>query len=224
MKPRDAKTLAFQQFARVAKAAASPQRLEMLELLAQGERTVEGVAAMLGIPIANASHHLRALHAARLVDSRKQGTFVHYRLAGPDVLDLLRSVRGIAARRLAEMDDLVRDYFAERDALEPVGREELLERARSGDVLVLDVRPPEEYRAGHIEGAISIPVADLARRLAELPAGKEIVAYCRGPYCVMAFEAVARLRTQGRKARRLVDGFPEWRDSGLPIVVDAEAS
>ncbi|HLK11019.1 MAG TPA: metalloregulator ArsR/SmtB family transcription factor [Candidatus Binatia bacterium] len=217
MKARKVKNRIYEQFARIGKALSSPQRLEIVEILAQGERTVEALADALSIPVANASHHLRALRAARLVDSRKEGTFVYYRLAAPEVFELTRSLRTLAERQLEEVDRIVRSYFHARDELEPVTREALRERARAGDAIVLDVRPAEEYRAGHIPGAFSVPVAEIERRLDELPAGKEIIAYCRGPFCVMAVEAVQKLRMHGRAARRLVEGFPEWRAAGLPV-------
>ncbi len=210
------KTRLYAELARVSKAVASPHRLEIVELLAQGERTVDAVADALSIPIANASHHLRSLYAARLVDSRREGTFIHYRLADPLVFELTRTVRRLAERRLDEVERIAHSYFDARDQLAPIAREELLDRVRGGDVIVLDVRPAEEYRAGHIEGAVSIPTSELARRLRELPRDKEIVAYCRGPYCVMALDAVVLLRARGRKARRLAEGFPEWRAAGLP--------
>lgn len=217
MGSRKIKDRIYEQFSRIGKAIASPQRIEIVDLLAQGERTVEGVASELSVPVANASHHLQALRAASLVETRKEGTFVYYRLAGPDVFELTRIIRTLAEHRLAEVDQIVQTYFDAPDALEPVGRDELLKRVRRGDVIVLDVRPPEEYRAGHIKGAISIPVEQIEQRLAELPIKKEIVAYCRGPYCVMALQAVQTLRAHRRAARRLVDGFPEWRAAGLPI-------
>lgn len=217
MQARKAKSRIYEQFSRIGKAISSPHRLEIIEILAQSERTVEALAEALSIPIANASHHLRALRAARLVDSRKEGTFVYYSLAAPEVFELTRSIRTLAERQLDEVDRIVRSYFRARDQLEPIGREALLDRARAGDAIVLDVRPAEEYRAGHIPGALSIPVAELERRLGELPAGKEIIAYCRGPYCVMAVEAMQKLRAHGRAARRLVEGFPEWRAAGLPV-------
>ncbi len=214
---RKIKDRIYEQFSRVGKAIASPQRLEIIDLLAQGERSVEGLANMLSIPVANASHHLQAMRAASLVEARKEGTFVYYRLSDSQVFELMRTIRTLAERHFAEMDRIVRSYFQDRDELEPVMREELLDRARAGEVIVLDVRPLEEYRAGHILGAVSIPVYELDRRLAEIPPDKEIIAYCRGPYCVMAFEAVQKLRDHGRIAHRLMDGFPEWRASGLPV-------
>jgi len=211
------KSQLYEQFARVTKAASSPQRLELLDLLAQGERTVEALAEATEQSIANASHHLQVLKQARLIASRKAGIYVHYRLTGPEVFSLLRSVRVLAEQHLTEVDEVVRRYLGNRDDLEPVSREELACRAQAGDVTVLDVRPAEEYRAGHIPGALSIPVEELSQRLTELPRDKLIVAYCRGPYCVYAYQAVELLRTQGRTAQRLVDGLPEWRASGFPV-------
>ena len=207
----------YEQFARIGKAVASPRRLELLEILAQGERTVEALARETALSVANASHHLQALREARLVEARKEGLYVYYRLADPDVFEFTRMIRVLAERRLAEVDRIVRTYLADRDRLEPIGRQELLERAQAGTVLVLDVRPFDEYRAGHVPGAHSVPVEQLERRLRELQPDKEIVAYCRGPYCVLAFRAVEILRARGRAARRLVEGFPEWRAAGLPV-------
>lgn len=207
----------YEQFARVGKVTSSPQRLELLDLLAQGERTVEALAAATESPIANVSHHLQALKQACLVQSRKEGLHVCYKLAGPDVFGFIQSLRSLAEQRIVEVNDIVHRYLGKRDGLEPVTREELAQRARGGDVTVLDVRPEEEFRAGHIPGAHSIPIKQLKKRLAELPAQHEIVAYCRGPYCVYAYQAVALLRRSGRTARRLVDGLPEWRAAGFPV-------
>jgi len=209
----------YRQFARIGKAVASSRRLELLEILAQGERTVEKLARETDLSVANASHHLPVLREARLVEARKSGLYVFYRLADPTVYDLSQLIRQLAERHLAEVSRIVETYLTARDELEPVGREDLLERARTGAVLVLDVRPSEEYRAGHIPGAVSVPVEDLEDRISELPSGKELVAYCRGPYCVLAFRAVEILRARGLQARRLADGFPEWRAAGLPISV-----
>ena len=209
----------YRQFARIGKAVASSRRLELLEILAQGERTVEKLARETDLSVANASHHLHVLRKARLVEARKSGLYVFYRLADPTVYDLSQLIRQLAERHLAEVSRIVETYLTARDELEPVGREDLLERARTGAVLVLDVRPSEEYRAGHIPGAVSVPVEDLEDRISELPSGKELVAYCRGPYCVLAFRAVEILRARGLQARRLADGFPEWRAAGLPISV-----
>lgn len=221
-KNTDIKAQLYEQLAQVGKAVGSPHRLEVIELLAQGERTVEGLASALSIPVANMSHHLASMRAARLVDARKEGTFVFYRLSDPDVFELARMIRTLAERHIAEVDRLVRTYFRAPDELEPIGREELLERVRAGEVVVLDVRPTNEYESGHIAGALSVPLDELERRLAEIPQGKELVAYCRGPYCVMALKAVKKLREQGRVARRLLGGFPEWRHARLPTEVSGK--
>jgi rhodanese-related sulfurtransferase/DNA-binding transcriptional ArsR family regulator len=215
------KTRLYGQFARVGKALASPHRLELLELLAQGERTVDDVAREVGLSTANASQHLLALRAAGLVESRKQGLFVHYRLADDSVVDLSRAIRTVAERRLAELDRIVRDHFGDRSEPEPVPMKELLARARSGQVVILDTRPAREFAAGHIPGALSVPVEELKRRLAEFPRTKEFVAYCRGPYCVYADRAVEMLREAGRRARRLDGGFPEWKLARLPVQVSS---
>jgi rhodanese-related sulfurtransferase/DNA-binding transcriptional ArsR family regulator len=209
----------YDQFARLGKALSNPHRLEILELLAQSERTVDSLATELGISVANASQHLQALRQAALVDSRKDGLFVHYRLAGPEVFDLSKVIRSVAERRLAELERLVNEHFGNRaDAdAEAVPMAELLKRARSKQVVILDTRPAREYIAGHIPGALSIPVDDLQRRLKELTKGREYVAYCRGPYCIYADRAVEILRANGRRARRLAEGFPEWRSAGFPV-------
>lgn len=207
----------YEEFARVGQAVSSPVRFEILEILAQSERTVEALALQIGQPFANTSHHLQALREVRLVETRKEGLYVHYQLADPAVFELCRAIRNLAQKRLAEVDRIVEAYLGAWDGLEPVGREELLARVRSGVVVVLDVRPVEEFRAGHIPGAVSVPIAELERRMKELPTDAEIIAYCRGPYCVMAFKAVELLRAGKRRARRLVDGFPEWKAAGLPV-------
>lgn len=207
--------------AEVAKAIAHPHRLELLEQLAQGERGVEAVAGRTGLSVANASQHLQQLRRAGLVAARRDGKFVRYRLADEGALELLRALGAMAERNVAAVDRLIHSYFKERDALEPVGREELLERSRLGLVTVLDVRPADEYALGHIPGAINIPLGELEARLAEIDSGQEIVAYCRGPYCVLSYEAVAALRTRGFTVRRLEDGLPEWRAAGLPIEASA---
>jgi rhodanese-related sulfurtransferase/DNA-binding transcriptional ArsR family regulator len=208
----------------VGRALGSPRRLELLEILAQGERSVEVLSRHAGLSVANTSHHLQALREARLVEARKQGLFVYYRLTSPEVFRVVQMIRELGEQHIAEVDRIMRSFFGQRDELEPVSRGELLERAKTGTVIVLDVRPAEEYRAGHISGAVSVPVDQLEQRLADLPADKEIVAYCRGPYCVMSYDAVEALRARGRRARRLVDGFPEWRAEGLPIEVSEGAS
>lgn len=219
--PRDAhrefKDGLYGQFARIGKALASPHRLEILELLAQGERTVESLAGEIALSLANASQHLQALRQASLVESRKEGLFVFYRLSDPAVFQLSQAIRSVAEHQLADLERLVREHFGDRSEAEPVEIDELLKRAGSKKVVVLDTRPPKEYAAGHIAGAISIPVDDLQRQLRQLPKEKEYVAYCRGPYCVYADRAVEVLRSHGRRARRLREGFPEWRAAGLPI-------
>jgi rhodanese-related sulfurtransferase len=221
MRHREFKDRLYAELGRIAKAIDSPRRLELIDLLAQGERSVEDLAAEAALSVANTSRHLQILRGARLVEARKQGLRVYYRLAEPEVHDVARAVHRLAEKRLAEVDQLVRTYLGSRDELEPVPREELLRRVRAGRTVVVDVRPAGEYRAGHIAGALSIPLDELDERLSELPARKEIVAYCRGPYCVMAYEAVARLRARGRRARRLIDGLPEWRAAGLPVEASA---
>jgi rhodanese-related sulfurtransferase len=218
MGDRAAKTALFDAFARAAKALASGRRIELLDVLANGERTVEALAGEVGLTVANTSQHLQILRQAGLVASRREGTSVHYRLAGPEVFELWRTLRTLAASRLAEVERLAAAYLGARDELEPVTREELARRLQDGDnLVVLDVRPAAEYAAGHLPGAVSIPVAELRRRLAELPADREVVAYCRGPYCAFAHEAVVLLREAGVSARRLEDGLPEWQAAGLAV-------
>jgi rhodanese-related sulfurtransferase len=216
---REFKDRLYGQFARIGKALSSPHRLEILELLAQGERTVDSLATEVGLSLANTSQHLQALRQAALVESRKDGLFVSYRLSHATVFGLCATIRTVAEHQLADLDRLVREHFGERSDAEAVEMNELLKRARSKRVVVLDTRPPSEYAAGHIAGAISVPVDDLQRRLRQLPKGKEYVAYCRGPYCVYADRAVEILRSNGRQARRLREGFPEWRAAGLPVEV-----
>ena len=206
----------YGQLARVGKALASPHRLELLELLAQGERTVDSLASETSMSIASTSQHLQALREGGLVESRKQGLFVHYRLADPSVFELTQALRVVAETRLAELERVVRDHFGDRSEPEPVVMDQLLERARSGNVVVIDTRPSSEYAAGHIAGAISVPIDELQERLKQLPKSKEYVAYCRGPYCAYAERAVELLRANGRRARRLDQGFPEWKAAGLP--------
>jgi len=214
---REFKDRLYGEFARIGKALASPHRLEILEVLAQGERTVESVATETGLSVANASRHLQQLRQAQLVLARRQGLFVHYRLAGPEVVSLVLNLRHAAEQHLAEVDRVVHDFFGERDEFEPVTPDELARRMTNGEVVVLDVRPEQEYAAGHIAGALSIPVTDLCDQLADLPRLEEYVAYCRGPYCVYADEAVALLRKNGFKAQRLTEGYPEWWLSGRPV-------
>lgn len=219
MKGREFKDGVFEHFARVAAAFSSPKRIEIIDVLAQGERNVERLASETGLSIANTSRHLHVLKNSGLVSSRKQGLQVFYRLADREVLAVYRALRRLAEERLAEVDRLVRDYFNSVDGMEPVDRWELLDRVRSGEVVVVDVRPEEEYAAGHIAGAQSIPLPLLERRLSEIPLERQVVAYCRGPYCVLAAEAVRILRGRGYRAFRLAEGYPEWRDGGFPVEV-----
>jgi rhodanese-related sulfurtransferase/DNA-binding transcriptional ArsR family regulator len=214
---RNFKDRLYGEFARIGKSLASPHRLEILEVLAQGERTVESLASETGLSIANASRHLQQLRQAQLVLARREGLFVHYRLAGTEVITLVLALRHTAEQHLAEVDRVVDDFFGDRDGFEPVTPDELSRRMTTGEVMVLDVRPEQEYVAGHIAGARSLPVTDLPALLAELPHDKEYVAYCRGPYCVYADEAVTALRANGLKAQRLTEGYPEWWLSGRPV-------
>lgn len=218
---RDFKDRLYGQFARIGKALSSPHRLEILELLAQAERTVDSLADELGLSLANTSQHLQVLRQAALVESRKDGLYVSYRLADPGVFELCSAIRAVAERRLADLERLVREHFGDRSDAEPVEMDELLKRARSKHVVVLDTRPATEYVAGHIAGAISVPVDDLQQRWRQLPKSKEYVAYCRGPYCVYADRAVEILRSHRRRARRLLEGFPQWRAAGLPVKTGA---
>jgi rhodanese-related sulfurtransferase/DNA-binding transcriptional ArsR family regulator len=216
---RQAKDRLYEAFARTAKAVASAKRIEVLELLAQGEHAVEALARATGMSVTNTSAHLQVLRHAQLVETRKDATKVFYRLADDEVAAFLASLRDLARARVAEVDRVVRDYFTARDALEPVSRSELARRAARGEVVILDVRPAGEFAAGHIPGALSVPLDQLEAALSRLPRQAQIVAYCRGPYCVLAPLAVERLRAKGYEARRLADGMPEWRLAGLPVAV-----
>ncbi len=211
------KTELFEEFARIGKALSSGRRLELIELLAQSERTVEELAAETGMSIANASQHLQVLRNARLVDVRRQGTYAWYRLSDEQVLRLWLNLREVGAMQLAEIERIVEDFFKDRKDLEATTCEDLLRQIQAGSVVVLDVRPEQEYSAGHIRSARSIPVNELETRLKEIPKKKTIVAYCRGPYCVLADEAVAILRAKGFNALRFEGGFPDWKARGLPV-------
>lgn len=211
----------YAQFAKVAKTLASAPRLEILELLAQRERSVEDLVAATGLPVANVSQHLQQLRRSGLAMNRREGKYIRYRLTDPAVITLIGTLQELAERNHVETARTITRYFKKRDSLEPVSRAELLRRKKAGAAFVIDVRPLDEFAAGHIPGAVHLPLAELEGRLAELPRDQEIVAYCRGPYCVMAFEAVARLRASGFQARRLQDGFPEWRLARLPVAVPA---
>lgn len=214
----------YAQFARLGKALASPQRLELLDVLAQGERTVEELAQETARPIANTSQHLRVLYQARLVEVRKDGLYAYYRLADPAVFAALQAVRVLGERQLAEIDRLVETYLHHPEHLNPISSMELSQRMAEGVVVVLDVRPAIEYRQGHIAGATSMPLDELEARLADLPPTQEIVAYCRGPYCLFADDAVTLLMTRGYQARRLREGYPEWHAAGLPTEQAVSAS
>lgn len=214
---REFKDRLFEQFARVGKALASPKRLEIVDLLAQRERTVEEIARETSMSVASASQHLQALKAARMVEARREGLYSRYRLADEDVFRTWQAVRALAESRLAEVDRVVDTYLRDRAALEAVDAAELLERLIDGSAVVLDVRPEEEYRAGHIPGALSVPVDALEAALQTLPRDREVIAYCRGPYCVFSDEAVAFFRARGYRARRLRQGLPDWRAAGMPV-------
>jgi len=221
MDKRAFKDAIYEQLARVGKSVSSPMRLELLDLLGQGPRSVEALARETNQSIANVSQHLQVLRSARLVDAQKDGVYTMYRLADADVATFFLALRGLAESRIEEIAAVTRSFLEERDALEPVDRGTLVERVRRGEVTVLDVRPVEEFHAGHIPGAVSVPVADLKRCLASLPKYREVVAYCRGPYCVLAIEAVKVLRSNGFKASRMDEGVLEWRARGLPIEVSS---
>ena len=221
MGSREAKDALFEALASVGKALSSGRRAEIVDLLAQGERSVEDVAAELDQSVANTSHHLRNLAQAGLVRTRREGTRVIYALPSDQVMALWTVMRQVAAEHVAEVDRLAQAYLGQRDGLQPITRDELARRIHRGEVTVIDVRPAAEYEAGHVEGARSLPIDDLERRLDALPRDVELVAYCRGPYCVFADDAVRLLRRRGFEARRLEDGFPEWKQAGLPVVVGA---
>jgi len=213
------KRMLFVHFADTAKALAHGRRLEILELLAQGERSVEALGERAGLSVANASQHLRLMRRAGLLASRRDGKRILYRLSDPAVLDLTAALHRVAERNVADVRNLIHSYFQERDTLEPMSRKELNQRLRDGLITVLDVRPEDEYAAGHVPKAVNIPLRELKRRLRQIPKNREVIAYCRGPYCVLAFEAVAILRQRGFKVRRLEDGYPEWSAAGLPTAL-----
>ena len=217
MSRQNLKQQIYSQVARIGKVVCHGHRLELLEYLAQGERTVEALTKLTGLSVANTSQHLRVMRQSGLVEARKDGLYVYYSLADDEIVRLLSSMRKLAESHLADVDRLVRAYLTVKDELEPIPRRELLERARKGVVTVLDVRPSEEFASGHVPGAVNVSLKDLEQWLKKLPHNQEIVAYCRGPHCVLAFEAVAKLREKGFQARRLEDGFPEWREAGLPV-------
>ena len=217
MSSHSPKQALFMHFAAIAKTLGHAHRLELLEQLGQGERSVEILADKARLSVANASQHLQQLRRAGIVTTRRDGKFVYYRLADDAILDLMAALGRIAERNVAEVQQVMRRYFRDRDSLEPISRQELRKRLRSGTVTVLDVRPEDEFALGHLPSAVNIPLKALETRLSELDPSQEIVAYCRGPYCVLSYEAVAALRTRGFQVRRLQDGFPQWRAAGLPI-------
>lgn len=221
MSHRELKDPLYAQFARIGHAAASPKRIELLDLLSQGPKTVETLAAESATPVKNTSAHLRVLRQARLVETERDGTHIHYRLADENVFAFLRSLQMLAHRRLAEVEQVASLFLTKRDELEPVTLKELRRLMRDAEVTVVDVRPRAEYEAGHIPGARSIPVAELKKRLDEIPKKKEVIAYCRGPYCVYSVEAVEVLRKRGYRARRMDEGLPDWRAAGLPVTTAA---
>ena len=217
MPEKAVKSLLFAQFARVSQALASGNRLELLEFLAQGERSVDTLAKLSGLSVANTSRHLQVLRQAGLVQPRKEGLFAYYSVSGGGVIKLLAALQEVAQHNVAEVTRLVHEYLDAKDSFEPVSVAELTHRMRDGLVTVVDVRPPEEYAAGHLPGAINVPLSQMEEHVARLPRDREVVAYCRGPFCVLSFEAVAALRKRGLKARRLETGFPEWKVAGLPV-------
>lgn len=222
MPHREFKDALYSQFARVGHALASPKRIELLDLLSQGEKDVESLAADVHTPIKNTSAHLRVLREARLVETRKEGTHVFYRLADARVEGLLRTFQDLGHARLAEVEQATRLFLHNHDELQPVTLVELRRRLREGSATVIDVRPRDEYEAGHIPRAVSMPVAELKRRLNELPRSREVIAYCRGPYCVYSLDAVKQLRKKGFRARRAEQGLPDWRLAGLPVATGSE--
>jgi rhodanese-related sulfurtransferase len=214
---REFKDALYAQFARIGHALASPKRIELLDLLAQGEKTVEVLAQYVAMPIKNTSAHLRVLRQARLVETRREGTYVYYSLADDEVFTLLRALQALGHGRLADVQQVVQHYMDRHDQFEPVTLKELRRLLREDDVTVVDVRPAEEYEAGHIPGALSVPVAELKQRLREIPKNREVVAYCRGRYCIFSLEAVTLLRKHGYRARRAHEGMPDWKAAGLPV-------
>lgn len=222
LRKRDFKDGSYGQLARIGKALSSPKRLELLDLLCQADWTVEVLAGETAMSVANTSQHLQVLEASRLVQAKKQGRFVHYSLADALVSDFFRVFRVLGDDRIAELEQIRRRFLQDNPGLQSIDRETLIRRVRSREVVVIDVRPVKEYRAAHIPGALAIPLGELKRRLAELPRRKEIVAYCRGPYCVLAFDAVQQLRAHGFRAYRMEDSIQDWRAHGLPVATGEE--
>lgn len=217
MNGREFKDMVFQLFAMIAQGFSSPKRLEIIDVLVQGERDVETLSKEMNMSMANTSKHLQVLKNARLLESRKEGVRVLYKVADDSVFTCWKNLQTLAEQRLYEMKEIVRMYYQDRDKMEPISRDNLFSRIKGGDVVVLDVRPSEEYKSGHILKAISIPLSELKQRIDEIPKNIEVVAYCRGPYCVLAAEAITFLRKEGIRAIRMKDGFPEWENDGLPV-------
>lgn len=217
MHGREFKNLIFEQFAKIAQAFAAPKRLEIIDILAQGERDVDTLAKLTAMSVANTSRHLQILKAARLVAARREGVRIYYRLADDEVVRTWINLQTLAEKRTAEIREIARQFFEARDSMEPISKDELLQRLQDDRVVVLDVRPPEEYQSGHIPGAVSMPLGELKTRLDEIPKDREIIAYCRGPYCVLSAEAMKVLRKAGFRAARLREGLPQWREAGLPV-------
>jgi len=217
MKSREFKDLIFQQFANVANAFSSPKRLEIIDILAQGEKDVETLSKQVSITFANTSRHLQILKNARLVETKRDGVRIYYRLSDDKVFNCWKGLQSLAENRVAEIREVLKNFLEERKAMKIISKDELWSRVQSNDVVVIDVRPVEEFNSGHIPGAISIPLVELKDRLNEIPSDREIVAYCRGPYCVLSPEAIKLLRDEGYKAFRLEEGLPEWKEAGLPV-------
>ncbi len=221
MKGREFKDLVFEQFAKIAQAFSAPKRLEIIELLSQGERDVDSLSQQVSMTVANTSRHLQILKSTRLVETRREGVRIFYRIADEDVVNGWLRLQSLAEKRSAELKETARTFFNERDSMEPITKEELMKRAQNNDAIILDVRPYQEYQSGHIPGSLSIPLSELKNRLNEIPQDREVVAYCRGPYCVLSAEAMGILRDAGFKTVRLKEGLPEWKAAGLPVESNA---
>lgn len=217
MKSREFKDLVFEQFAKIAQAFSAPKRLEIIDILSQGERDVDSLSQQVSMSIANTSRHLQILKTAKLVETRREGVRIVYRIADEDVVNCWLGLQSLAEKRSADVKEIARVFFEERDSMEPITKEELLKRTQNNNVILIDVRPYQEYQNGHIQGAISIPLTELTNRLNEIPKHREVVAYCRGPYCVLSAEAMTVLKNAGFQAVRLKDGITEWKEAGLPI-------
>lgn len=222
MSPSTPKQRLLAEFARIGKAVSSPRRLDLLDLLSQGEKAVETLASQSGLTVKNTSAHLRTLRESRLVETRREGTRIYYRLGGEEVFRFLRQLQSLARMRLAEVERVVREFYDDPEGLEPVGSQELIRRMEAGEITLLDVRPEDEFDSGHLPGARSVPLPELRQRLDELPRDREVVAYCRGPYCMLSVEAVEVLRREGFRARVMKEGLPDWRAAGRPVALVRE--